>query len=146
VKYLLALIAVVALTCGLASAQDDRNANSGYELGVEQLNNSGQVGTLTLFNRGPRTSVAVSIPGKLHRAQWIGVYRGYGCPLAFAGVDDLNSIATALVYSLKDLRRGSSISTVPLDFNRLVSGNYTVVIFSSNEAGARPTACGHLYQ
>ena len=49
------------------------------------------------------------------------------------------------MYFLTDLRNGASISTVKATEEKLLSGNYNLVVFSSNAKGARATACGHLY-
>ena len=130
-----ALVAAL-LTTAVASAQsypDDPGV--GVERGVEQLNNSGQVGTVTLFSRAPNTRIVVVIHGAESRAESVRVYRGPSC-------DDL---VTAPTYELVDLKNGLSSSTVKAPESKLLSGNYNVVVFSSTAAGARATACGHLY-
>jgi hypothetical protein len=44
------------------------------------------------------------------------------------------------------MTNGVARSVVKAPEDKLLSGNYNVVVFSSNQAGARATACGHLYQ
>jgi hypothetical protein len=39
-----------------------------------------------------------------------------------------------------------SRGSVPMTEDRLVSGNYVVVVYSNNTPGSRPVACGHLYR
>ena len=130
-----ALIAAL-LTTTVASAQSyPGDPGAGVERGIEQLNNSGQVGTVTLFNRDPNTRIVVVIHGTQGRAQSVRVYRGPSC-------DDL---VTAPTYELTDMRNDLSTSTVKSPEAKLLSGNYNVVVFSSTAAGAHTIACGHLY-
>jgi hypothetical protein len=145
-KHLLAMLAAVAIGGSVASAQQYPDTNPGYELGIQQLNTSGEVGSVTLFDRGPHTVVAVRMTGTRRPAQWVGIYRRHDCPGSFGNEVVLGSTAPHPAFSLSDLQNGWSVSNVPVDYTRLVSGNYNVVVFSSNQAGARPTACGHLYQ
>lgn len=131
-----ALVAAL-LTTAVAPAQpfpDDPGV--GVERGIEQLNNSGQVGTVTLFNRAPNTRIVVVLHGTPEgRTQSVRIYRGPSC-------DDL---VTAPTYELTDMKNGLSGSTVKSAEAKLLSGNYNVVVFSSTASGARTTACGHLY-
>ena len=133
----IAVLVAALLSTTTASAQsypDDPGV--GVERGVEQLNNSGQVGTVTLFSRNPNTRIVVVLHGTQEgRAESVRIYRGPSC-------DDL---VTAPTYELVDLKNGLSTSTVTSSEAKLLSGNYNVVVFSSTAAGARTTACGHLY-
>ena len=133
-----AALAFALLATSVASAQSyPDDPGLGTERGVEQVNNSGQVGTVTLFRRGAATRVVVDLKGTLPgRVQSVRFYRGPSC-------DDLGTSGPA--YFLNDMRNGTSASTVKAPEDKLVSGNYNVVVFSSNTAGARATACGHLY-
>jgi hypothetical protein len=137
-KRIVAALAAVLITTAAAHAQsypDDPGA--GEERGVEQVNNSGQVGTVTLFRRTPNTSVIVRLHGTSPgRVQSVRFYRGPSC-------DDL---AGQPGYFLNDMKNGVSVSTVKALEDKLLSGNYNVVVFSSNAPGARATACGHLYK
>jgi hypothetical protein len=67
----------------------------------------------------------------------VRIYRGPNC-------EDLGTSGPA--YFLTDMKNGASRSTVKAPEDKLLSGNYNVIVFSSNAAGARATACGHLYQ
>ena len=137
-KRFAATLAFALFTAAAASAQsypDDPGV--GEERGVEQVNNSGQVGTVTLFRRGPNTSVVVDLKGTdPGRVQSVRIYRGASC-------EDLNPGRPA--YFLHDMRNGRSVSVVKAPEDKLLSGNYNLVVFSSNTAGARGTGCGHLY-
>jgi hypothetical protein len=130
----IAVLVAALLTTAAAYAQPDPGA--GEQRGIEQLNNSGQVGTATLFRRGTSTRVVVDLHGtEPGRTQSVRIYRGPSC-------DDL---ASKPEYFLTDMRSGRSVSTVNAPEEKLLSGNYNVVVFSSNTAGAHSTACGHLY-
>ena len=136
-KALIAALAAALLTTAGALAQPvPGDPGAGEQRGIEQLNNSGQVGTITLFRRGASTRAVVELHGtEAGRAQSVRIYRGPSC-------DDL---APKPQYFLTDMRTGRSVSTVNAPEEKLLSGNYNVVVFSSNTAGARSTACGHLY-
>jgi Cu/Zn superoxide dismutase len=138
-KRFLAAVLAALLSTAVASAQSyPGDPGVGVERGIEQVNNSGEVGTVTMFNRGAATSVVVDLKGTPEgRVQSVRLYRGPSC-------DDLGTSGPA--YFLNDMKNGRSVSVVKAPESKLLSGNYSVVVFSSNQAGARATACGHLYQ
>jgi len=137
-KRFVAALAAALLTTAAASAQTPGDPGAGEQRGIEQINNSGQVGMVTLFNRGAGTSAVVELHGTTPgRAQSVRIYRGPSC-------DDIGTSGPA--YFLSDMKNGFSRSAVKAPESKLLSGNYNVVVFSSNAAGARATACGHLYQ
>ena len=132
----LALALLTTTTAASAQSYPD-DPGLGTERGIEQVNNSGQVGTVTLFRRGTATSVVVDLKGTdPSRAQSVRIYRGKSCEEFDPGPP---------VYFLHDMRNGSSVSSVKAAEEKLLSGNYNVVVFSSNARGAAATACGHLY-
>ncbi|MBV9407950.1 MAG: hypothetical protein JO164_03950 [Candidatus Eremiobacteraeota bacterium] len=134
-----AALAAALLTTAAASAQPyPGDPSVGVERGIEEVNNSGQVGTATLFHAGPRaTRVNVVLKGTLPgRVQSVRIYRGQSCEEFTPG---------GPAYFLNDMKNGVSNSVVKLPEEKLLSGNYNVVIFSSDKAGAGATACGHLY-
>ena len=137
-KRIAAALALALLTTTTASAQSyPDDPGLGTERGIEQVNNSGQVGTVTLFRRGAATRVVVDLKGTdPSRVQSVRLYRGPSC-------DDLGTRGPA--YFLTDMRNGASVSTVKAPEEKLISGNYNLVVFSSNGKGVRATACGHLY-
>jgi hypothetical protein len=143
-KRSLAVLVAALLTTAAASAQPAPPYPpgvipvnpAGIQRGIQQQNTSGQVGTVTVFNRGPQPTLRVEMKGSDNRVEWVRIYRGHECP---------SDVSVPPSYSLTDLRSGVSTSVVPLDFARLMSGNYNLVVFSSNQAGARVVACGHLY-
>ena len=138
-KRFVAALAAALLTTAAASAQSyPGDPGAGTQRGIESVNNSGQVGTVTLFNAGAGTRVLVELQGTIPgRMQSVRLYRGPSC-------DDIGN--TGPVYFLIDMKNGVSRSLVKAPEDKLLSGNYNVVVFSSNAAGARATACGHLYQ
>ena len=74
-----------------------------------------------------------TLPG---RVQTVAVQRGKGC----------RSIEPGFVARSADLEHGISHGLVPMTQSRLLSGNYVVVVYSNTTPGARPVACGRLYQ
>ena len=136
-RFVAALVAAL-LTTVAASAQTPGDPGVGEQRGIQEVNNSGQVGTVTLFNHGASTGVVVELHGTTPgRVQSVRFYRGPSC-------DDIGTTGPA--YFLNDMKNGLSRSAVKAPQEKLLSGNYNVVVFSSNAAGARATACGHLYQ
>ena len=134
-----AALAAVLLTTAAASAQSyPGDPGVGMERGIEQVNNSGQVGTATVFHAGPSASrVSVVLKGTPPgRVQSVRIYRGQSCEEFTPG---------GPAYFLNDLKNGVSNSLVKLPEEKLLSGNYNVVVFSSDKAGAGATACGHLF-
>jgi hypothetical protein len=132
-----AALVLVLLGAAAAGAQSyPGDPGSGIERGVAEVNNSGQVGMVTLFRSGPSTRVEVALHGTGGRPQSVRIYRGASC-------DDLEPRPT---YFLADAKNGISHSSIGASADKLLSGNYNVVIFSNNRPGARATACGHLYQ
>ena len=110
---------------------------AGLQRGVMGLNNSGQTGFVTLFHQGNSTRLVTSLEGTLGgRVQTVAVQRGKTC----------DAITPGIVARSTDMRNGISRGVVPMAQNRLLSGNYVVVVYSNNTPGGRPVACGQLYQ
>lgn len=132
-----AALAAALLTTAAASAQSyPGDTGAGVERGVQQLNISGQVGTATLFGHGSSTAIVV----RLH-----GLPPGRFEPAAIYRTRDCAAIPSTPAYPLADVRGGLSRSLVNLSEDKLLSGNYSVVVFASKRAGAVPVACGWLY-
>lgn len=136
-KPIVAALAAALLTTAVASAQSyPDDPGRGEERGIQQLNNSGQVGTVTLFRHAESTTVVIRLHGvPLGRPQRAAIFRTRDCA----------SVPPAPAYKLSDVRDGLSRSALNVSEDRLLSGNYSVVIFASTKAGAPPTACGWLY-
>jgi hypothetical protein len=110
---------------------------AGLQRGVMSLNNSGQTGFVTLFNQGRRTRVVTALEGTLPgRVQTVAIQRGRAC----------DAIQPGIVVRSTDLAHGISRGIVPMTEDRLLSGNYLVVVYSNNTPGARQVACGQLYR
>lgn len=137
-KRSVAALVAALLTTAVAAAQSyPGDSGTGTQLGIEQVNNSGQVGMVTLLDRGAETRVLVHLQGTPPgRAQSVRFYRGHSCE---------DFVPGGPAFFLTDLKDGDSRSTVKLPEAKLLSGNYNIVIFASNTAGAHATACGHLY-
>jgi len=129
----LTFVLLAATAAGAQSYPGDGGA--GTQRGIEGLNNSGQIGTVTVLRRDPNTLIALDLHGTDGRPQSVRIYRGRSC-------DDL---APRPMYFLADAKNGVSRSSVSVGADTLLSGNYNVVVFSTNRTGARTTACGHLY-
>jgi hypothetical protein len=138
------IFALTAVTLLLAAAPAVAQAppggvplGAGLQRGVMELNNSGQTGFVTLFTRGPSTRLVTALEGTLPgRVQTVAIQRGKAC----------DAVTPGIVVRSADMQHGISRGVVPIAQNRLLSGNYVVVVYSNNTPGGRPVACGQLYR
>ncbi len=116
-------------------APDDSGA--GTQLGMAQQNNSGQTGFVTLFRRGPASTLVViqldsELPGRSEPAH---IHRGADC-------DSLDPVP---MYPLAPVINGTSKTLVKAPEDKLLSGNYDVNVHSSANLRVY-LSCGHLYR
>jgi hypothetical protein len=137
---LVAALAAIGLAAVPAGAQDavivPTDYGLGIKLGIQQLNNSGQVGWVQLFKRNNTTALVIVLDGTRGREQ-AHIHRAKSC-------DTLADIEAPVVAPLSDIVDGKSTTTVNVPIARLLSGNYAVVVHSPN--GGAYFACGHLRQ
>jgi hypothetical protein len=138
---LASLAAVLALSAVPAVAQSGPGGvpvGAGLQRGIQQLNQSGQVGFVTLLGgAGNSTQMVVDVHGApAGRSQTVAIQRGKDC----------DSFEPGMSVRSADAANGISRGTVPMSEDRLLSGNYDVIVYSNNGPGARPVACGHLYR
>jgi hypothetical protein len=107
----------------------------GTKLGMSAQNNSGEVGTVTLFNRGAKTLVVINLDGAPHGPQPAHVHRGT--------CDNLNPKPE---FPLSNAVNGRSTTLLPVSEARLLSGNYSVNVHQSTTNLGRYVSCGHLYR
>ena len=135
-KRTIAALGAAMLCTAAASAQSYPDTKPGFELGIQQIRNSGQTGTVTLFDRGAKTHVALQLKGASSGPQSVRIYRGKDCE---------TDIAEKPAYYLSDARNGNLVTDIPAPMSKLLSGNYNVLVFGDNKAGSHAVACGHLY-
>jgi hypothetical protein len=132
-----ALSALCVTTAAIAQiAPGDTGA--GVQRGVHSMNNSGEVGTVTLFNRanGAKTLVVIDLHGvPAGRHQPASVHRGKAC-------DDVTS---APAYPLSPVVNGVSRTLVEAAEAKLLSGNYVVIVHAADDKLDQYVACGQLY-
>jgi len=102
---------------------------------VMQQNHSGQVGKVTLYPRGDKTFVVLSLhgvpPGLVEPAH---IHRGHGC----------SAIDPKPAFALHTVVNGLSETLVSAPIGRLLSGEYAVKVHQSSENVKRYVACGEL--
>lgn len=139
-RLIVGLLASSLLLCAPAAAQTGPGPQnlSAVERGVQELNTSGQNGFVRLWSAGPnRARLAVEMHGApAGRREAVTIHRGRDC-------DNVSSQAAARG---NDLVNGRSTSILPMSEDRLLSGNYSLLIFSGTQSSARPVACAHLYR
>jgi hypothetical protein len=132
---LVAALATCALSTAAASAQSyPGDSGEGTQRGIQQLKNSGQVGIVTLFRHDTHTRIFVEMHGTGGKTELVRLMRGADC----------DALAATPTYILADLKNGVSRTELDISEDRLLSGNYNVIIFHSIAPGAGMAACGHL--
>jgi hypothetical protein len=137
----LTLALALAASAGLAGsgaqaqiAPDDTGA--GTKRGIQEVNNSGQVGTVTLFRRGESTLVVI----ELH-----SVPAGHREPAHIHRGRDCDNLDPKPAFGLAPVVNGTSRTIVQYPEDKLLSGNYSVNVHASDKDLSHYVACGHLY-
>jgi hypothetical protein len=129
-------VLVAALLAGLvapalAQTSLDQSLN-GIVRGLQSQNTSAQVGEVLFDSNG----LVVDVKGTGGKAEAVTINRGFQCS------DQPGPVAVSL-GSLSS--SGHLAATVSISQNRLLSGNYLVVVHN-NGANSRAVACGQLYR
>jgi len=115
-------------------APDDSGA--GTRLGIQEMNNSGQVGSVTLFTRGASTLVVVRLTAEaLGRREPAHIHRGKDC----------TDVDPKPAFGLAPVVNGTSRTIVHYPESRLLSGNYVVIVHASDSQMTHYVSCGQLY-
>lgn len=134
------------------------DSGAGVQRGMQDMNFTGQVGSVTLFraSSGSGTLVVISVQGQPEgKIESASIQRGKSC--------SPSDIDNNPAYVLKDVTNGRSATVVNVPESRLLSGNY-VVIVHAGQVGAMngmsggnmnaskgdmarwtPALCSHLY-
>jgi len=134
-----AAVACLLLSGGPLGAQIDPNDpyGRGAQRGIQELNTSGQVGTVTLLRRDDDAFVSIAMRGvPAGKVESAGIVRLQDCT-----ADAAHAVPA---YALADLRDGRSATLVKAPVAKLISGNYSVVL-RSKEKPDHLFACGHLF-
>ena len=117
-------------------APSDKGA--GTERGTQEMNNSGQVGTVTLFRHGSTTEVVLNVKSTSSQREAARIFRGKSCEALQA-----NRLSA---YTLSDVVNGHSRTMVN---GRAQSSlrNYVVIVHAgtSGKALQHEVSCGRLY-
>jgi len=134
---LAALLALSAITAAVAQiAPGDTGA--GVKRGMHSMNNSGEVGTVTLFTRGAgaKTLVVVELAGEPGgRHQPASIHRGKAC----------DEVTPEPAYPLSPTVNGVSRTLVEAPEAKLLSGNYVVIVHAADDRMGQYVSCGQLY-
>jgi len=112
------------------------DTGSPEERGIQSLNNSGQVGFVTLHPRGDRTSIVIDLHSARGRVEPAHVHRGKDCVPA-----DVDPKPT---YPLKDVVNERSVTTIDAPLAKLLSGNYVIMVHASAKNMGTYVACAQL--
>jgi len=104
---------------------------TGVVRGIESQNTSGQVGEVLYRSSG----VVVEVKGTGGKPEAVTINRGFQC----------SDQPGPVVANLGTLSNGSLTAGVSIPRDRLMSGNYLVVVHN-NDAGSAAVACGQLYR
>jgi hypothetical protein len=131
--FLTALLAAALVVPALAqTAPNDTGA--GLERGLQAVNSSGQVGSVTVFRTSGNPTLVVDVKGSANHPEAVTIARGRSC--------DALDLSTKL--PLGNLQNGRLRATSPISSDRLLSGNYYLVVHN-NTPTSRPVLCGQLY-
>ena len=132
-----AVLAIALSLGGIASAQiDPTDSGAGDKVGMQQLNNSGQIGSITLFSHGATTSVVIALDGVPGgKVQAAAIHRGKDC----------DTVDPKFTVRLTDLKGGHGRTIVKMPESRLMSDNYSVLVYANTNPNAHAVSCGHLY-
>ena len=104
---------------------------------MEEIGQSGQVGAVTLFNRGPNaTLVVLNVQQPPPHPQPAALQRAHGC----------ERIDPQIAYRLNPVVDGRSSTIVPVSQDRLLSGNYSAIVHANLANPTWYVSCGHLYR
>lgn len=136
-RMLPAVLAIALSLGGIASAQiDPTDSGAGDKVGMQQLNNSGLIGSVTLFSHGATTSVVIAIDGVSGgKVQAATIHRGKDCDM----------VDPKAIVRLTDLKGGRGRTIVKMPESRLMSDNYSVLVYENTNPNAHAISCGHLY-
>ena len=123
------------------------DSGAGVKRGVQELNQSGQVGDVTLFAEGSSTRVVLDIHSASGKSEPAHIHRGKNCQA-------MSEIDPQPVYPLKNVVNGHSETTINVPEAKLLSGNYVVIVHSQSAMGSMSmgdpskhyVACGQLYR
>jgi hypothetical protein len=135
-------IAVLSTLCVATAAMAQiapGDTGAGVKRGLQQMNNSGEAGTITLFNRanGNTTLVGIQLTGEANgRTQPAHIFRGKDC----------DSVSGPPAYNLSPAVNGVSRTLVEAAEAKLLSGNYVAVVHAADNKMDQFVSCGQLYQ
>ena len=138
------------------------DSGAGVRRGMQDMNFSGQVGSVTVFHTssGAGSIVVLDVQGQPEgKVESASIQRGKSCaPANFEGQP---------LFMLNNVRNGRSTTIIKLPESRLLSGNYVVIVHAGDvgmggmhaQGGAMhvgmmskgdmarwtPALCGHLY-
>jgi hypothetical protein len=110
------------------------DTGAGVQRGMQDMNYSGQVGSVTLYRSSTRsgTLVVLNVQGQRSgRIESASIQRGKDC-LA-------SDIGTSPVWMLNDVSNGRSATVVNASESKLLSGNYVVIVHAGNVTGSMAT-------
>jgi hypothetical protein len=113
----------------------------GQQRGLQDLNNSGQVGTVVLHKHGDAsTEIVLNVKGTVEgRPERAGILR-------YPPLDCTTFPKNApMTLQLSPVENGHSTTVVPRGIGELLSGNYLVLVYSS-EKTSHVFSCGRLYK
>lgn len=131
---LAALVAVAAVAPALAQIAP-KDTGRGVERGLTAVNSSAQTGMVTVLRRNGGPQLQITVDGSAGHSEAVTLVRGRTCPEALGAPN---------VAVLGTLHNGHLTATSPVPFDRLMSGNYTVLV-RNNTPDSRPVICGHIY-
>ena len=131
----LTTVLVAALAApAFAQADTPNGSGAGLQRGIETLNSSGQVGMVTILRGSGNPMLDVNMKGTNGHPESVTLVRGKEC----------TSLEGGPIMKVGALNGGVLHAASPISGDRLLSGNYNVVVHN-NTPTSQPVACGHIY-
>jgi hypothetical protein len=138
-KMTAAIVAALFATAAPTFAQiAPSDTGAGTQRGTQEMNNSGQVGTVTLFRHGSTTEVVLNIKSAGSGPEAARIFRGKSCEALQAN--------RGSAYTLSNVVNGRSRTRVNASGAKLLSDNYVVIVHAGTSGAAlqHEVSCGRL--
>ncbi len=134
---MLAALFLSALPLGAGAQMAIGDPGPGEVRGIQDLNNSGQIGTARFVPEAKGTRVIVKIRGvRPGRIQPLAILRGKNC----------EALEPTVGWTLPPIINGESNAVVMAPASKILSGNYVIVAHADDNVPGHNLACGQLFR
>ena len=130
-----AALMVTALPFHAGAQIAPTDTGAGELRGMQDINNSGQVGSATFFPDPKGTKVEVRVRGMREgRIEPLAILRGKSC----------ETVEPTLGWTLAPLIEGRSVTVIAAPIAKVLSGNYVIIAHADDHVSGHNLSCGEL--